>query len=221
MSYPRLIFGLLIMTAGVLITLDNLGFLHAGDFLQFWPVALIAVGALKLVERNFAGPGAFGGLLWVAAGGVLLLWTLDYVSPFSLIPLVLVAIGGRLVWHTFSPRETRGGRRGDGFVDGVAVLGSNTRSSNSQDFQGGDLNAFMGGVELDLREAAIAQSPAVIDVFAMWGGVEIRVPDRWSVDPRVTALLGGFEDKTRSPDDGSERLVVRGLVLMGGIEIKN
>ena len=88
-------------------------------------------------------------------------------------------------------------------------------------FRGGDLNAFMGGVELDLRQAAIAEPPAVIDVFAMWGGIEIRVPERWSVDPRVTAILGGFEDKTRSPDDSTERLVVRGLVLMGGIEIKN
>jgi hypothetical protein len=221
MSYPRLVFGFLIMVAGVLITLDNLGFLDAGDVLRFWPAALVLVGGLKLVERGFLGPGTVGGWLWIFAGAVLMLWTLDLVNPFSLLPLVLVVIGGRLVWHTFSPKADRAGRSPEGYVDGVAVLGGNSRSSNSQSFRGGDLNAFMGGVELDLREAAITESPAVIDVFAMWGGIEIKVPERWFVDPRVTALLGGFEDKTRGSVESGERLVIRGLVLMGGIEIKN
>jgi len=221
MSYPRLVFGFLIMVAGVLITLDNLGFLNAGEILRFWPAALIVVGVLKLVERGFIGSGTVGGWLWVFAGSILMLWTLGLVNPFSLLPLVLVVLGGRLVWHTFSPKEGRRGRSPEGFVDGVAVLGGNSRSSSSQSFRGGDLNAFMGGVELDLRDAAIAESPAVIDVFVMWGGIEIKVPERWFVDPKVTALLGGFEDKTRGSADAGERLVIRGLVLMGGIEIKN
>jgi hypothetical protein len=220
MSYPRLVFGFLIMAAGVLITLDNLGFVDAGDYLRFWPAALVVVGGLKLAERNVIGPGSLGGWLWVGAGAALLLWTLDFASPFSLLPLVLVVVGARLVWHTFAPRPSRGARP-EGFVEGVAVLGANVRSSSSPSFRGGDLNAFMGGVELDLREAAIEESPAVIDVFAMWGGIEIKVPERWNVDPRVTALLGGFEDKTRGSADAQERLVVRGLVLMGGVEIKN
>lgn len=220
MSYPRLVFGFLIMAAGVLITLDNLGFVDASDMLRFWPAGLVLIGALKLIERGPVGPGAFGGWLWVAAGGVLMLWTLDYVNPFSLLPLVLVVIGGRLVWHTFVPKPQRGSKP-EGFVEGVAVLGGNSRSNSSQSFRGGDLNAFMGGVELDLREAAIQDSPAVIDVFVMWGGIEIRVPERWAVDPKVTALLGGFEDRTRGGPEAGEQLVVRGLVVMGGIEIKN
>jgi hypothetical protein len=221
MSYPRLVFGFLIMAAGVLITLDNLGFVDAGDYLRFWPMALVLVGALKLVERGFLGTGTFGGWVWVLAGGVLMLWTLDYANPFNLLPLILVLLGGRLVWQTFAPKTPEGLKKAEGYVDGVAVLGGNSRSSGSQSFRGGDLNAFMGGVELDLREAAIAESPAVIDVFVMWGGIEIKVPERWFVDPRVTALLGGFEDKTRGSTEAGERLVVRGLVLMGGIEIKN
>jgi hypothetical protein len=79
----------------------------------------------------------------------------------------------------------------------------------------------MGGCEIDLRNAGI-DGDATIDVFAMWGGIEIRVPETWTVVGRVTPLLGGFEDSTRAlPGAGNQRLIVRGLVIMGGIEIKN
>jgi hypothetical protein len=56
----------------------------------------------------------------------------------------------------------------------------------------------------------------------MWGGIEIKVPENWSVSGRVTPILGGYEDKTRRVADGTnQRLLVRGLVIMGGVEIKN
>lgn len=220
MSYPRLALGFLIMAAGVLITLDNLGMVDAGGYLRYWPAALVVIGALKLAEHGVVGPGAFGGWVWVIAGGVLLAWTLGYASPLRLLPLILVVIGGRLVWHTLAPRPERGPHTG-GRVDGWALMGGTGRSSASADFRGGDLNVLMGGIELDLRQAAIAGNPAVIEVFVMWGGIEIKVPERWAVDPQVTALLGGFEDKTRSPDDATEKLTVRGVVVMGGIEIRN
>jgi predicted membrane protein len=79
----------------------------------------------------------------------------------------------------------------------------------------------MGGVEVDLRQASIAQPEAVLDVFAMWGGVEVRVPGDWEVVNRGWAFLGGFEDTTHHSAGTSKRLVVTGLAIMGGVEIKN
>ncbi len=39
---------------------------------------------------------------------------------------------------------------------------------------------------------------------------------------KVLPIMGAFEDKTRPPSDGGKkRLVVRGVVLMGGVEVKN
>jgi hypothetical protein len=83
----------------------------------------------------------------------------------------------------------------------------------------------MGAVELDLRGAKIVSSPAVLDVFALWGGIEITVSPDWKVDIQVVPILGGVENKARSmapPAGGPEQvLIVRGTALMGGIEIKS
>jgi hypothetical protein len=53
------------------------------------------------------------------------------------------------------------------------------------------------------------------------GGVEVRVPEDWTVETRGMAVLGGFEDKTRRPLDDRRKLVVTGLAVLGGVEVKN
>jgi hypothetical protein len=80
---------------------------------------------------------------------------------------------------------------------------------------------MMGGCEIDLRHASIG-GEAVFDVFALWGGIEIRVPPDWTVVSRITPILGGVDDKTRPPQAASRHcLVLRGFIVMAGVEIKN
>ena len=48
------------------------------------------------------------------------------------------------------------------------------------------------------------------------------MPDNWTVIGKVNPIMGGFEDLTRAPQTATtHRLTVRGMVLMGGVEIKN
>ena len=92
----------------------------------------------------------------------------------------------------------------------------------SRPFRGADLTAVMGGVKLDLTDARMEGEVAVIDVFAFWGGVEVHVPPDWSVTSKVTTLLGGFIDKRRPTSViPTKTLVLRGTVVMSGIEVKN
>ncbi len=96
-----------------------------------------------------------------------------------------------------------------------------SRGNNSRAFRGADLLAIMGGLQIDLRRAAI-HGEAVMDVFVMWGGIEIRVPEDWTVSSRIVPLMAGVEDKTRPPQGAStHHLILRGFALMGGVEIKN
>jgi hypothetical protein len=220
---PQLFVGFVVILVGLIMTFDNLGLVHAENFIRFWPAALIGLGALKLWYSRQGIGGAFGGFIFVVVGSWLLLEKLAVVqlSFWDMWPTLLVFFGGFLVWQGLSGPARRLSTDTSGTVTGIAVLGAVVRGNNSPAFRGGELTAVMGGVELDLRQAAI-NGEAVIEVFGLWGGIEIRVPEDWSVESRVVPVLGGVEDKTRAPQSATRhRLVLRGLIVMAGIEIKN
>jgi predicted membrane protein len=104
-----------------------------------------------------------------------------------------------------------------------SLLSSSKRRWGKSIFRGAETTAFMGGCELDLREALMSSGElAVVDVFVIMGGVNIFVPPNWTVSQEVVPLLGGVHDKTRSvPSNPAQHLLVRGTVVMGGVEISN
>lgn len=219
----QLVVGLIVIFVGVAFTLDNLGIARADDYLRYWPVGLMAIGLTKLWQARDGLGGSFSGLLFTIAGAWLLLESLEIVVRirfWDLWPILLVLFGASMVWHGLRGRRASSGDSND-TVTAFALLAGVNRGNNSRTFKGGELTAVMGGCEIDLRQAAI-DGDATIDVFAMWGGIEIRVPEDWTVVGRVTPLLGGFDDKTRPPQAaGTQRLIIRGFAIMGGIEVKN
>jgi len=219
----RLILGLLVVAVGVLFTLDNLNLVHAEHYIRFWPAALILLGITHLLPPADAGRRVWG-VIWVFAGTWLILENLDivHVSLWAFWPLLLVLIGGMMIWRATMSRAGRTATSDtDATVNATAVMSGVVRASASPAFRGGDLTAVMGGCEIDLRQATIDGSEAVIDVFAMWGGIELRVPDRWVVVNEVLPILGGVDQKARASDPNGPRLIVRGTVVMGGVDISN
>ena len=221
---PQLVFGLLLATIGVMFTLDNLHILRARQFLQFWPLAFVVVGLAQIAQaRTLAG--TVGGGIWIFVGAVMLgsrlgLWD---TNVWDFWPLILVLVGGRIVWQPYSG-DPGGGRVVDrgGITSGLAVMGGCDRKIVSSEFRGAELTAFMGGGKLDLREAAIADGQAVVKVLAVMGGFELLVPDTWNVIIEATPFLGGIDVKARtSLNPSAPRLIVRGFVMMGGLDIKN
>ena len=223
---PRLMFGLLFIFVGVVFMLERTGFIEEPkDLLRFWPVILIFAGAGKMFWPGSAS-GRISGVLLLLAGGAFLSDELGLLpwSVWDLWPVVLLLLGVRLVWQGLAGRQSLATDSAS-TVNAAAALGGASRKNNSADFRGGDLLAFMGGCDVDLRKARIQNGPAVIDAFAFWGGVEIRVPEDWIVTVEGIALLGAFEDSTSfQAEEGLEprqELVIKGLAMMGGVEIKN
>jgi predicted membrane protein len=92
--------------------------------------------------------------------------------------------------------------------------------NTSQSFKGGKLNAIMGGIELDLREANMEGAQCYIEATAIAGAIEIHVPRHWRVEAQGTPLLGSFSNKTlRVTDPTAPLLIVKGTAIMGGVEI--
>jgi predicted membrane protein len=219
----RFLFGLFVVTLGVLFTLDNLNIIVAERYLQYWPAVLILIGLAQVVQSCRPGGRVWGVILMVAGSWLLLeRFGLVDVSVWAFWPVVLVFMGIAMVWRAMFPAVPRDSPRDtDATITATAVMGGIKRASASPEFRGADLTAVMGGCEIDLRQAAIAGDQAVIDVFAMWGGIELRVPDTWIVVNDVVPILGGVDQKTRAAAGGGPRLVVRGTVVMGGVEISN
>lgn len=124
-----------------------------------------------------------------------------------------------------SARASRSGAREAGSVlNEFAFMGGGDRVVRAQDFRGGDVTAILGGFGIDLRGAAIAGDSATIDVFTLWGGVDFKVPEDWNVAVSGTPILGVFTNSARAVRQGdaaAKTLVIKGVAIMGGVEVKN
>jgi len=223
---PRLVLGLGIIIVGVLFLLGNLDVLDPHEYLRLWPALLILAGIAHLAQSE-KGSKRIWGMVLVFVGSAMLLDRLNFIhfNLWSYWPLILVCVGIMMIVKSTVFRRESSSLPGEhdstnSFLKAVAVMGGFRRKINSQDFKGGELTAIMGGLEIDLRDASI-NGEAVIDVFTAMGGVEMRVPEDWLVIIDGFPFMGGYEDKTRPPKNESKRLIIKGTVIMGGMEIKN
>jgi predicted membrane protein len=220
----RMIVGLIVAALGIVLLLDQLEIADASVVLRFWPALALAYGLMMLTgfccRRHVTA-----GLLVSFFSGWLLLERLDVVhrSPWEFWPVVIVVLGASMVIAALrGPASAARLEEGASTVRAFAFWSGSTRKVVSEDFRGGEITAIMGGHEIDLRPAKIAGGTAVIDVFVWWGGVDLRVPADWRVSNETLALLGGVDDKTRAPEgEAKGHLVIKGLVVMGGVEVKN
>jgi hypothetical protein len=83
--------------------------------------------------------------------------------------------------------------------------------------------AVMGGLSLDFREALLPPGETEVWIFTVMGGAEILVPPGLTVESDGIAIMGGFEhleDASVSEDPNAPVLRLKGLALMGGVEVK-
>lgn len=224
----QVIIGLFVIGIGILFLLDNMDIIDFREAFAFWPSVFILIGVIKLLDSQTPN-SRFVGAAFIAVGTVLVLNRLGIVSfgVRQLWPLVLIGVGALVIWKALASRrdidKTAFGKDDDvtdSVVNITAVLGGFQRRVSSQNFRGGEITAVMGGCELDLRGASI-QGEAVLNVFAAMGGVELKVPTDWTVVLHGAPILGGFDEKTLAPPDGSKRLIVKGYAIMGGVEVRN
>lgn len=219
----RLIFGVVVIVLGVLFTLDNLGLLNAGDVLRFWPVALIAYGVMRLL--GIAGPtNVAGGTILTGIGTWLLLHNLQILTsdPWDFWPVIMILVGFALVTRAMKGARSPGDTQTSATISAFAMMSGTDRKILSQEFRGGDITAVMGGHQIDLRSAKLADGVAVLDLFVWWGGVDLKVPADWEVSCEGIVLMGAIEDNSKAPSGPPQgRLVLKGLVVMGGVEVKN
>ena len=231
-----LIPGLILVGIGAIFFLNNLHIIYVREWIAYWPVILVAIGIVKLVDSNFTEGRVVGGFL-LGLGVIFLAQSLGFLMlrMRDLWPLILIGIGLMLLfqrahWYLRVPNGTLTPTFSDPTADHThtvkidAIFSGGKRVITSQDFRGGPISALFGGVELDLRQAGMAGQSAVLDISAIFGGVEIRIPRNWSAVVQGVGIFGGFGDSTLQPDPrdpGVKKLIVKGGAIFGGVEVKN
>jgi len=216
----RIFTGLLIMTVGVLLLLSNLGFTGFETIIHdWWPLLIIVVGALVLIND-------VGNFLWailiMAVGTIIQLNHLNIadIDVWQLVwPVIIIVVGLSIMLNRAGAKHKVSKSERDDFT---AVLSGSKANVQSKDFKGSKVTAVMGGAVVDLRHAIIKKE-ATLDVFSLWGGIEVYVPKDIIVKNNTSVILGGVEDTTDNSVTlaGAPVLYIIGDVIMAGVEIKN
>ncbi len=194
--------GAIFAIAGTLFLLHDFDVISLDPWSLFWPMVLLAIG-FSMVR------GSMRRQRLRASGG----------SPGAGVP---GGPGGAFASALGIDSAGSGAGAADATLNTFVMWSGLERKVSSQEFRGGDVTAVMGGAEIDLRHARLAGGEAVIEVLVLWGGVDLFVPADWKVTVEAMPFMGGIEDSTRlAAGDARGHLIVKGLVMMGGVEVKN
>ncbi len=204
----NLAFGICLILLGTVLILDRMQLVDASQLLQFWPLGLVLFGAALVIQSFQRVDGAQEGRSRRDFnGGHVIIWV--------------------IIGLVFSQGFSRGGTArtdSDENPNVVAVLSRHQQVSRAAVFRGAEMTTIIGRTDLDLRQTTVTPGEEpVIQVFMLMGGSTIRVPDGWQVDVRATPLMGGFKDRRTGARDvpGAPRLVIRGFIMWGGLDIRS
>lgn len=213
----RAYLGLAAVAIGSLLLLRNLHVISFdywgelwGGFLSF---LLILVGCIILVKRS----RWIWGLLFLSAGATIGLRALHIVDVnfWQIVwPILFIAVGSAVLFSL-----VKDGKISKTKAKHMAAAWSGQSEKVEGKYTGGTVSSVFGGVDLDLRQADIKDG-AVIEVFVLFGGVDIIVPNDVVVKNEATAIFGGIDDKTNPGAKAKKTLYIRGECFFGGIELK-
>ncbi|MFW6132095.1 MAG: LiaI-LiaF-like domain-containing protein [Candidatus Aminicenantaceae bacterium] len=220
----RVLIALVIIFAGIIILLENLGIYSGISVWGYWPLFPVLIG-ISLLARPKETRQSLTGWILFGAGILFLLDNLN-VMGFNIgdyWPLILILAGIIIIKNAF---WKSGKQELNDFIDLNFVLGGGDFRFTNKNLTGGKLSAIMGGGTIDLREADFEKEEIFIDTFTMMGGIEIRVPRNWKVHVHGTPILGGIDNKAsfdgpENDNKAGKKLTIKGTAIMGGIEIKN
>lgn len=227
----RIIIGIVFVTLGALLFADRFDVIPFdwNRYIFTWQSLLIFIGLISLAKNESRATG----IILISIGGVFLTAKiLGYYHPIKYFfwPTIFVAIGLLMIFQKGGHfRNSKlGFSKGVSdmdIIDDVAIFGGSEQKVNSKNFKGGKVSNIFGGSTFDLSDAELAPGRNIIDLFCIFGGSKIIVPSGWRVKIEVTAIFGGYADKRRlapkTSEVGERELVLRGIVIFGGGEIKS
>jgi len=106
----------------------------------------------------------------------------------------------------------------DSFDTMLAIFGGGERTGRWRVKRRTNAVAVFGGHDLDMTDAVFEGREVTIWAFAVFGGIDITVPEGVSVRNEGVGIFGGFGARgSDDPDPNAPVVVVKGLALFGGV----
>ena len=223
----NLIWGLLFILIGLFIGLNTLDIVSFNIFFDGWWTLIIIIPCLIGLINKEDKTGDIIGLLI----GVALLLNAQGIISFDIIwklaaPLILVIIGLSIILKGNKDSKTNVVIKKINSNDNEKTSVCSTFSSqniklNKEKINNLELNAIFGGIEYDLRNGVIKED-IVINVTAIFGGIDIIVPDDVNVKIKSTSIFGGASNKKQLMDDKEKKhtIYINASCVFGGVDIK-
>ncbi len=221
-----IIWGLVLIALGVVISLNVLGLTDIDLFFDgWWTLFIIVPCAINLISDR----GKTGNLIGLAVGVILLLTCQDIVGSGTLwkllLPFILIVVGVKVIWRVIvgdktskTIKELEKGSQNRPY--GFTAFSHNTYNFDNQYYHGGELNAVFGGITYDLRNALIPED-CVIRATAIFGAITILLPENVAVKTTSASVFGGVSNRHKKFEDPDGVTVyIRGSGIFGGVDIK-
>lgn len=234
---------LVLIGAGLLIDKMNP---ELPNWIFSWKTFLIVLGLYIGAKHNFRSGGWF---VPIIIGSVFLvienfpdLAIRPYIWPIAIITVGLIIIlkpkifraktgntnadgsGGDNSWSkSFSWDPDNASLSSEDVIESVNIFSGSKKINLSKNFRGGEITNVFGGSELNLSKADIT-GRVVLEVTCIFGGTKLIVPPDWNIQQEAVAIFGGIDDKrpiTGMQESPDKILVIKGTVLMGGIDIRS
>lgn len=217
----NILWGICFIVIGIIVLLNSLGVANINIFFKGWWTLFIIVpsviGLVKDEEKTW-------NIFFLALGVALLLSArglLDLaIIAKCIVPAILIIIGVNIIFKDKINTKVNEKVKELNKVEAneyYATFSGQKLDFASEEFKGAKLNAIFGGIELDLRKSEIKQDVA-IDVCAVFGGVDIWVPQGVAVKVQSNSIFGGVSNEA-STKDGTPTIYVKAMCLFGGCDI--
>lgn len=220
------IWGLILVAVGIILGGNALGIFDIKVFFDGWWTLFIIV---PCVAGLFTEKDKTGNLIGLTVGVFLLLACQKVVSfdmlwkmilPVIIVLIGLTMIGKNLFNRKFNEAVNKLNEKINKDDESGAVFGGQNINMAGKKFNGRNLNAIFGGLKLDLREAKIEED-VIINASAIFGGIEILVPENVFIETKSNSIFGGVSNKkSGAPKEKAPTIYVNGMALFGGIEVK-
>ncbi|MBQ3489812.1 MAG: hypothetical protein IJA86_04410 [Clostridia bacterium] len=225
MKKGRFLWGIVIIAIGIIFALRAFNINIPVFFDGWWTLFIIVPCAIGLfTERE-----KLGNAIGVGIGVLLLLACRDILS-FGMIwklavPVILILIGLKMIFgNLFNKKETAVYEKiktdGQELKSGTAIFTGSKINFDGEPFHGAELNSIFGGLDFDLRGASVTED-CVIHACAIFGGIDIIIPENLNVKINSNSIFGGVSEKRKFPfREDLPTVYINATCIFGGMDIK-